>query len=298
LVHWPRWCEEQLRPENSRYVLCVCTAEYKRRVENRVPADVGKGVFWEASLIYNYLYDEKGNKRCIPVLIGSVREDTIPAIFGGWNRYHLTTFQLTDGDSGYEDLYRLLTGKPKAKPEPLGERRTLLEKGALGISEQVSSPLLEILERKTDFMGLIEEIHRKVAHIEEVSIKTKADTSEILGLMRDALFPDPSAEHRPTISPGVILPSEKGQLALLRRRVEWFWLKELKEKSLFSRALIELGMEARVDALDQPWERVIELPDHTRRVLPLRPGPGMSIKSAATPSSSSGLEARARRLRY
>jgi hypothetical protein len=23
LKHWPRWCEEQLRPENSEFVLCV-----------------------------------------------------------------------------------------------------------------------------------------------------------------------------------------------------------------------------------------------------------------------------------
>ncbi len=45
LVHWPRWCEEQLRPENSDFVLCVCTLEYKRRIEGRVKADVGKGVF-------------------------------------------------------------------------------------------------------------------------------------------------------------------------------------------------------------------------------------------------------------
>lgn len=34
LVHWPRWCQEQLCPENSDFVLCVCTPEYKRRVEH------------------------------------------------------------------------------------------------------------------------------------------------------------------------------------------------------------------------------------------------------------------------
>src|SRR5271165_4517588 len=63
LLHWPRWCEEQLRPEKSDFVLCVCTPEYKRRVEGPVPAEVGKGVFWEGTLIYSYLYDEKGNRR-------------------------------------------------------------------------------------------------------------------------------------------------------------------------------------------------------------------------------------------
>ena len=46
LVHWPRWCEEQLRPEKSDFVLCICTPEYTRRIEGRVAAEVGKGVFW------------------------------------------------------------------------------------------------------------------------------------------------------------------------------------------------------------------------------------------------------------
>ena len=45
LVLWPRWCEEQIRPDNTDYVLCACTAEYALRVEGRVAADVGKGVF-------------------------------------------------------------------------------------------------------------------------------------------------------------------------------------------------------------------------------------------------------------
>jgi TIR domain len=67
LKHWPRWCAAQM--ENSEFVLCVCTPEYKRRVEGRVAADVGKGVFWEGTLIYNYLYDSKENQRFVPVLL-------------------------------------------------------------------------------------------------------------------------------------------------------------------------------------------------------------------------------------
>jgi hypothetical protein len=156
LVHWPRWCEEQLRPENSKYVLCVCTPEYRRRVENKVPADVGKGVFWEATLIYNYLYDDKGNLRCISVLIGSAQEDAIPKILSGWNRYHLPAFGLTHGDPDYEGLYRLLTGKRKVTPEPLGKPVSVLEKGALGAPGQELPPLLEIPKRKTDFIRIIE----------------------------------------------------------------------------------------------------------------------------------------------
>ena len=60
-----------------------------------MPADVGKGVFLEATLIYNYVYDEKGNRRCIPVLISGAQEDAIPQVLRGWNRYHLTTLRFT-----------------------------------------------------------------------------------------------------------------------------------------------------------------------------------------------------------
>ncbi len=31
--------------------------------------DVGKGVFWEGTLIYSELYDAKGNPRCVPLLL-------------------------------------------------------------------------------------------------------------------------------------------------------------------------------------------------------------------------------------
>jgi hypothetical protein len=34
LIDWPRWCEERLRPKYSDFVLMICSAEYKRRIEN------------------------------------------------------------------------------------------------------------------------------------------------------------------------------------------------------------------------------------------------------------------------
>src|SRR5215510_15476639 len=36
LVYWARWCEEQLRAENSDFVLCVCSREYKQRIESKL----------------------------------------------------------------------------------------------------------------------------------------------------------------------------------------------------------------------------------------------------------------------
>ncbi len=43
-VDWPRWCEERLEPENTDFVLMVCTAEYRRRIQGRVALDQGRGV--------------------------------------------------------------------------------------------------------------------------------------------------------------------------------------------------------------------------------------------------------------
>src|SRR5271165_3736174 len=119
LLHWPRWCEEQMRPDNSDFVICVCTAKYKRRVEARVAADVGKAVFWEGALIYSYLYDGKGNQRCIPVLMPEGEEADIPQILAGYTRFRLSSFDLADTDSDYAGLYRLLTRQPIAAPGEL-----------------------------------------------------------------------------------------------------------------------------------------------------------------------------------
>jgi hypothetical protein len=138
LLHWPRWCEEQMRPENADFVLCVCTAEYKRRVEGRVPADVGKGVFWEGTLIYNELYDSKDNPRCVPVFWEPGRRADFPRVLAGYTGFQLDRLGLDDPASGYAQLYRLLTRQVSIQPEALG-RLVPLPEG----------------EIKTDFMNLI-----------------------------------------------------------------------------------------------------------------------------------------------
>ena len=64
--------------ENAKYVLMICTPTYRDRVENRAPADEGRGVFWEGSVIYNYIYDDKSNTRFVPVLLGDEADTSIP----------------------------------------------------------------------------------------------------------------------------------------------------------------------------------------------------------------------------
>src|ERR1700719_1587790 len=51
ITDWTLWCEEQLRPETSDFVLMMWSAEYKRGVENWVAFDKCRGVFWEGRSI-------------------------------------------------------------------------------------------------------------------------------------------------------------------------------------------------------------------------------------------------------
>jgi hypothetical protein len=96
---WARWCEEQLRPEKAAFVLVICTQTYRQRVEGKTEADEGRGVFWEGGIIYSYLYDDKGNKRFIPVLLSGATEEDIPRPLQDSTRYQLKAFDLND--AGY-----------------------------------------------------------------------------------------------------------------------------------------------------------------------------------------------------
>ena len=112
---WPHWCEEQLRPETSSFVVVVCTPTYRARVENRVGADEGRGVYWEGAILYNYLYNAKRNSRFIPVLLKDAPETAIPVPLDGHTRYRIRAFEFSDPD--FKELYRELTGQP-GTPKP------------------------------------------------------------------------------------------------------------------------------------------------------------------------------------
>jgi tetratricopeptide (TPR) repeat protein len=125
LIDWPRWCEGQLKPEQSDFVLMICSAEYCRRIDNQVAWDVGRGVFWEGRLIYNAIYLAKANTRFIPVLLGDESDDAVPDVMQGWTRFRLHAFGSATADPGYLDLLRLLTRQP-AIPRPIPGPPTLL----------------------------------------------------------------------------------------------------------------------------------------------------------------------------
>ena len=118
IVDWPRWCNEQTSREHSDFVICIATQEYKRRIEGRIPPEKGKGVYWEGSLLDDDLYDEKGNRRLIPVLFDQEEETAIPRFLRGWTRCRMSAFDLAD--PGYEHLLRLLTGQARVEKNPVG----------------------------------------------------------------------------------------------------------------------------------------------------------------------------------
>jgi hypothetical protein len=160
---WPRWCEEQLRPDHSEFVLVVCTEMYLNRIEGRVPADEGRGVFWEGSVIYSYLYDQKTDARFIPIVFDRSAEGYIPRPLKGASYYRLETFGLAD--AGYNALYRELTHQRAVEKPPLGDVVNLKEaytiRGGV-VDEVVVLPPVGSREVRTTFPAadLLEELKR------------------------------------------------------------------------------------------------------------------------------------------
>ncbi len=118
IIDWPRWCNEQISRERSDFVLCICTAEYERRIAGNVPPEKGKGVYWEGSLLDDDIYDAKGNRRLIPVLFDDEPDSAIPRFLRGWTFCRLREFALTD--PGYEQVIRILTGQARIVKNRLG----------------------------------------------------------------------------------------------------------------------------------------------------------------------------------
>lgn len=118
IVDWPRWCRQQIKAEQSDFVLCICTAEYQRRIEGGVPPEKGKGVYWEGSLLDDEIYNDKRNRRIVPVLFDGEPETSILDILRGWTFCRLSQFTLSA--EGYEHLLRILTGQAKVEKNVLG----------------------------------------------------------------------------------------------------------------------------------------------------------------------------------
>ncbi len=115
---WPRWMERQISEAGA--VLLICTPTYRKRVEGREEPGIGKGVCWEANLIYNHLYfNKQQTSQFVPVLFSGAAEDDIPEVLRGQPFFRVQDKQ------GYESLYRWLTDQSLVTPGSLGSVRRL-----------------------------------------------------------------------------------------------------------------------------------------------------------------------------
>ncbi len=113
---WPRWMEQQLA--RADFVILLCTATYARRVTGDEEPGAGRGVCWEATLIYNELYHAKlDSNRFLPAVFDEASIEHIPRPLQGHPWFQVGS------ERGYEDLYRRLLNRPVVSPAPLGERR-------------------------------------------------------------------------------------------------------------------------------------------------------------------------------
>jgi hypothetical protein len=112
-------------------VLIVCTRQYQRRFEGSEKVGTGAGAKWEGAIITQQLYEAEGNNtKFIPIVFSTQDTRYIPV------ELRSSTWHIVDDDSGYEGLYRHLTGQPKTVRGPLGKPRSLPPR-----------------ERKQDFSG-------------------------------------------------------------------------------------------------------------------------------------------------
>lgn len=115
---WPRWMEKQVA--TSDYVIILCDETYHRKLYSDTK---GKGVVWEASLIYQLLYDASTETtKFIPAFLNDDDQQYIPTPLKSFTYYNLSD------EEQYNKLYWRLRGVKNVVKPPLGELKPLPEK--------------------------------------------------------------------------------------------------------------------------------------------------------------------------
>jgi hypothetical protein len=208
---WPHWMTEQIPAAD--FVLLVCTETYLRRVQHREQQGKGRGVVWEANLIYNLLYREDPKvQQFIPILFNAADSPFIPLPLEGLTYYRVDTEQ------GYEDLYRHLTEQPRNLIPELGPRKSLPPR------EPQSYPS--------------------------------------------------SPAARPELKPASSLDERHRRQLLKQVRLDW--IEGVLNQSLYKVARLELGLANKVDAVEQPLNAVVQVPDRSSK--PILPGTSACLR--------------------
>ena len=120
---WARWMDNQIK--SADYVLVLATKTYEEKMSSK---SAGKGVTWEAGIIYQYLYDANGNNtKFIPIYFDSADIKFIPTPIKAYTHYDMST------DKGKQKLCNRIKGiisvkKPDILPDPaldMRDRKTM-----------------------------------------------------------------------------------------------------------------------------------------------------------------------------
>ena len=127
---WSRWYEEQLRPENSKFVLVICSELYRTHVEHNVEAYESRGVSWGSYIISQYLHDDGkiGKRRFIPILLGDEPHTSVPIPLRAVTYYRIEAIDLND--PSFQMLCGELTSRPYTVKRRLGEKLVLDQKAS------------------------------------------------------------------------------------------------------------------------------------------------------------------------
>lgn len=107
---WQRWMEDQI--VRSDYTIVVCGKSYWGKCYN----EHAKGITWEVNMVYQMLYDQKGNNtKFIPVFWNEGDEKYILTPLKPYTYYNIGT------QEGYEGLWRHILNISKYKKPELGE---------------------------------------------------------------------------------------------------------------------------------------------------------------------------------
>lgn len=115
---WPRWMEKEIT--GAKFIVVVATEKYAERFSGTAQGGTGLGANWEGAIITQQIYEA-----------GGCNVKFLPAIFTESDKHHIPTplrsythFQV-DSESGYTELYRILTNQPEVIPAALGKPRNL-----------------------------------------------------------------------------------------------------------------------------------------------------------------------------
>lgn len=115
---WPRWMEHQIT--ESEFVLVLCEETYNRKLYSDKK---GKGVVWEANIVYQMLYDSAAEtNKFIAAFFDDDDQQYIPTPLKPYTYYNLSD------EKQYERLYWRFRGVTNSKKPPLGELKPLPEK--------------------------------------------------------------------------------------------------------------------------------------------------------------------------